>query len=106
MKLTIGFFLSSALILSRITALPDENKTQGIQWGPCSFDGLLPIECGNVSVPMDYTDEQGTESLVLQLVRVPATVSQSSGSILLNFGGPGGEARHSLSLVFAEMLMK
>lgn len=106
MKLTKGLFLSSALVLSRAAALPGGNRTGGIAWGPCSFDGLLPIVCGNVSVPMDYTDPQGTESLVLQVVKVPAVASQSRGSILFNFGGPGGEGQRTLATAFAGIFMK
>lgn len=100
--------LSSALLLPSATALNIQNDTKGIQWGPCAHDnGLypLPVVCGNVSVPLDYTNKNSNESLVLQLTRIPAIAGPSKGSILFNFGGPGGEAQQALS-AFAFYAMK
>lgn len=100
--------LPSTLLLSTATALNIQNKTEGIQWGPCAHDEgqyLLPVVCGNVSVPLDYTDKNSTESIVLQLTRIPAVAGPSKGSILFNFGGPGGEAQRTLSN-FAPYAMK
>ena len=92
--------LSSALLLPSATAYKIANGTEGIQWGPCAHDQgqyLLPVVCGNVSVPLDYTNKNSSESLVLQLTKVPALVGPSKGSILFNFGGPGGEAQVTLA---------
>lgn len=100
--------LSSVLLLPSATALNISNGTEGIQWGPCAHDQgkyLLPVLCGNVSVPLDYTAKNLSESLVLQLTRIPAIAGPSKGSILFNFGGPGGEAQKTLS-VFAPYAMK
>jgi hypothetical protein len=47
-------------------------------------------------VPRDYTDPE-SKPLALELLRVPALVQPSNGSILFNFGGPGEAARGTLS---------
>ncbi|MBE3048827.1 hypothetical protein IMZ48_41285, partial [Candidatus Bathyarchaeota archaeon] len=46
-------------------------------------------------VPLDYTDPDG-DTLSLSLAKVPAAKGPSKGSILMNFGGPGGEAIRTL----------
>ncbi|KAF2145297.1 uncharacterized protein K452DRAFT_316367 [Aplosporella prunicola CBS 121167] len=76
-------------------AAPVLNATHGkIQWGPCAedltaLDDTLPIMCGNLSVPLDYSVSNSSKTLKLELVKLPAQSKTSSGSILLNFGGPG-----------------
>ena len=72
--------------------------TQDIAWGHCpEFPGAtLPIECGNLTVPLDYTRPTANETLTLNLIRLPA-LKESKGSILLNFGGPGVAGRVSLA---------
>ena len=52
-------------------------------WRSCGSDA----ECGTVEVPVDWQDPGGA-SLDLALSRYPAS-GQRSGSLLLNFGGPG-----------------
>ena len=73
-----------------------------IQWGPCtdiaaSGERGPPFECGNFTVPLDYTNLHANETLQLRLLRVPAAVQPARGSIQLNFGGPGLESRGSLA---------
>lgn len=100
--------LSAALLLSAATARSLPNGTEDVEWGPCAHDEgqyLLPVVCGNVSVPLDYSAQNSSERLVLQLTRVPALAGPSKGSILFNFGGPGGEAQKTLS-EFAFYAMK
>lgn len=72
-------------------ALPN-NGTQGqeIQWGPCTVKASIPVECGNVTVPLDYSTSNSTATLDIELLRVRATNQPSKGSILYNPGGPGG----------------
>lgn len=71
-----------------------------IRWGDCLDlelgDGSLPVLCGNLTVPLDYTDIGSNKTLRLELVKVPATQGPSKGSILLNFGGPGLSSRQTL----------
>ncbi len=52
-------------------------------WQGCGSDA----ECGTVEVPVDWQDPSGA-TLDLALSRYPAS-GQRSGSLLLNFGGPG-----------------
>ena len=72
-----------------------------IRWGPCNateFNTTLKTECGTLYVPLDYTDKTFDETLELQLLKLPAVIQPSKGSILHNFGGPGEEARHTMIL--------
>ena len=61
-----------------------------IQWGPCKGTAAsAPVECGTLSVPLDYTDAASEKTLDLSLIRTRAKTEKSKGSILFNFGGPG-----------------
>ncbi|MGW3633771.1 alpha/beta hydrolase [Streptomyces sp. NPDC005122] len=62
---------------------------QRITWGACAGDGMpADLQCGKVTVPLDYAHpRKGT--LDVALARYRAT-GASRGSVLLNFGGPGG----------------
>lgn len=93
--------LKLAILLGLSTlgqSAPSRNRHQrrqnssddGIDWADCDIDSaLLPLQCGTLMVPLDYTDENSEERLRLNLVRLPAATSPSKGSILLNAGGPG-----------------
>jgi hypothetical protein len=63
-----------------------------IQWRPCpdgEFNTTIAVQCGTLRVPLDYTLPNSSKTLDLELVKIPATVQPSRGSIQLNFGGPG-----------------
>ncbi|KAH7024596.1 TAP-like protein-domain-containing protein [Microdochium trichocladiopsis] len=62
-----------------------------------------PVDCSTLDVPLDYTDSASDKKLTLQLLRVPAPVQPSKGSVLVNFGGPGFEARNTL-VTYADAL--
>jgi pimeloyl-ACP methyl ester carboxylesterase len=70
---------------------PDLSRFYGqrISWAACEGDGLPgDLQCGKVTVPLDYArPDRGT--LDLALARYRAT-GDRRGSVLLNFGGPGG----------------
>ncbi|MFD3615276.1 alpha/beta hydrolase [Streptomyces sp. NPDC058676] len=62
---------------------------QKVAWSKC--DGVdMPedLQCGKVTVPLDYARPRAG-TLELALARYRAT-GKSRGSVLLNFGGPGG----------------
>ncbi|KAI0873485.1 TAP-like protein-domain-containing protein [Hypoxylon argillaceum] len=84
-----------------------EYPTTSIQWQSCSADinavAALDVDCGTLTVPLDYTAPDSTDTLELSLVRVPAVNKPAKHSILFNFGGPGAEARHTLAEL-ADML--
>ncbi|MEZ5258889.1 MAG: alpha/beta fold hydrolase [Ilumatobacteraceae bacterium] len=62
-----------------------------IDWRDCEDDSLTSVglDCGTLDVPLDY-DDPGADTIELALVRLPATSSSPTGSILFNPGGPGG----------------
>jgi hypothetical protein len=93
---------TSLLLLSVVQGSPTrlhnlQNRGEGIQWGPCNFEtGEVPVQCGKLAVPLDYTDENNCQTIDLDLIKLPATQQPAKGSILLNFGGPGGDGLHNM----------
>lgn len=70
---------------------------QKVTWAACEGDGMpKDLQCGKVTVPLDYGKPNGG-TLDLALARYRATGS-SRGSVLLNFGGPGGAGIPQLAL--------
>ncbi|MFF8971775.1 alpha/beta fold hydrolase [Streptomyces sp. NPDC014995] len=62
---------------------------QKVTWKACEGDGMPDdLQCGKVTVPVDYAHPKAG-SLDLALARYRAT-GEKRGSVLLNFGGPGG----------------
>jgi pimeloyl-ACP methyl ester carboxylesterase len=59
-----------------------EERTGRIEWTPCSR-----VECGSLSVPLDYT-RPGGPHITLALARLPAA-RKRIGVIFTNPGGPG-----------------
>lgn len=91
----------SIIILPLLASVQATYTGPKIRWGPCNtteFSTTLKILCGTLSVPLDYTDKSFGETLELQLLKLPALIQPSKGSILHNFGGPGEEARHTMIL--------
>ncbi|MFF0833300.1 MULTISPECIES: alpha/beta hydrolase [unclassified Streptomyces] len=69
---------------------------QKIAWAACDGAGVpRDLQCGKVTVPLDYA-HPGAGTLDLALARYRAT-GASRGSVLLNFGGPGGSGVHELA---------
>lgn len=78
-----------------------------VSWGPCTDlvrpDGEPPAtpdpaqRCGRLKVPLDYAKPDG-EQLDLALIQVAATdPSRRLGSLVFNFGGPGGSGVDTLA---------
>ncbi|MFI6936218.1 alpha/beta hydrolase [Streptomyces sp. NPDC050287] len=70
---------------------PDLSRfySQQVAWTKCEgVDMPADLQCGKVTVPLDYARPRGP-TLDLALARYRAT-GESRGSVLLNFGGPGG----------------
>lgn len=62
---------------------------QRIRWSACEdMEAPKDLQCGKVTVPLDY-GRPTAKTLDLALARYRAT-GDSRGSVLLNFGGPGG----------------
>ncbi|KAL2795432.1 Alpha/Beta hydrolase protein [Aspergillus keveii] len=91
--------LSYRTLLLPLSLLAAVLASPQISWNPCNeteFPSAIPNDCGTLEVPLDYTDPE-SKPLALELLRVPALVRPSNGSILFNFGGPGEAARGTLS---------
>ncbi|MEC4019963.1 alpha/beta hydrolase [Streptomyces sp. H27-D2] len=70
-------------------------ETTGIRFGRCpSAEGLTaPVQCGTVSVPLDYAEPSGKKiSLTISRARATGTAKKRQGALLYNPGGPGGSA--------------
>ena len=61
-----------------------------VNWAPCpQQNDTTPIQCGTLTVPLDYSDPTSNRTLDLQLAKVSAVKQPRKGSILFNPGGPG-----------------
>ncbi|MFA3873491.1 alpha/beta hydrolase [Streptomyces sp. MMCC 100] len=69
---------------------------QKIKWSACEGTEMpKDLQCGKVTVPVDYARPKG-RTLDVALARYRAT-GDSRGSVLLNFGGPGGSGVNELA---------
>jgi len=116
---------ASVLVLAGCTtAAPDDQgeptetgleqyTEQALEFGPCdpSIAGSQPpvpeivdaaerAECAMLTVPMDYENPEG-ETIELAVARIAATGEERIGSVVLNPGGPGGQATTFAPLVAA-----
>lgn len=80
--------------------------TAGLTFAPCpqlnelittinQVPSLPTFDCGTLTVPLDYTNN-ASGTLDLAVFRVNATQQPSLGSVLMNFGGPGGTGAENL----------
>ncbi|MER8007587.1 alpha/beta hydrolase [Streptomyces sp. NPDC094149] len=70
---------------------------QKIVWSRCKgADAPKDLQCGKVTVPLDYSRPRAG-TLDLALARYRATAKKKRGSVLLNFGGPGGSGVSELA---------
>jgi pimeloyl-ACP methyl ester carboxylesterase len=61
-----------------------------ISWSSCETEGADAFDCATVEVPSDYDEPQG-ETTSIAVTRLPALDQENRiGSVLVNFGGPGG----------------
>ncbi|UXY29769.1 alpha/beta hydrolase [Streptomyces sp. HUAS TT20] len=75
-------------------ALPASLTAQKLAWGGCKATGDSPApnadwRCATLKVPLDWAKPDG-ETIGLALIRAKATGDDRIGSLLFNFGGPGG----------------
>ncbi|MFE6338669.1 alpha/beta fold hydrolase [Streptomyces sp. NPDC057798] len=69
---------------------------QKVAWGKCQgMEAPKDLQCGKITVPLDYADP-AAGTLDLALARYRAT-GKARGSVLLNFGGPGGAGVEQLA---------
>ncbi|MFJ9537894.1 alpha/beta hydrolase [Streptomyces sp. NPDC101225] len=75
-------------------ALPSSLTGQKLAWGRCKATADSPApgndwQCATLRTPLDWSKPQG-ETIGLALIRAKANGGQRIGSLLFNFGGPGG----------------
>ncbi|MDT0342545.1 alpha/beta hydrolase [Streptomyces sp. DSM 44938] len=80
--------------------LPAEFTEQELAWEPCGAptplqgSGAAPApgwECADLTVPLDYADPGNGETIDIAVIRArSAGGSGHLGSLVFNFGGPGG----------------
>ncbi|KUM86899.1 MULTISPECIES: alpha/beta hydrolase [Streptomyces] len=78
---------------------PDLSRFYGqkIRWSKCvGMEAPKDLQCGKVTVPLDYAKPRAG-SLDLALARYRSTARHKRGSVLINFGGPGGAGVPSLA---------
>ena len=92
-----ALFLAATNLLVSVKALPCHKGNlpsawrPTIRWSNCSSDDPVGIQCGFITVPLDYEHrEHGT--LELGMVRLSSTQSPRLGTLFYNPGGPGGAA--------------
>lgn len=83
------FFLGLVALGSATPIITRRSNTSTIEWTTCTDDVPAGIECGQLEVPMDYSNPNGT-TITLGLARLPANGTDKLGSLFLNPGGPGG----------------
>ncbi|MFC8359827.1 alpha/beta hydrolase [Streptomyces griseorubiginosus] len=63
---------------------------QKINWSKCvGMEAPRDLQCGKITVPVDYAHPRAG-TLDLALARYESTARHKRGSVVLNFGGPGG----------------
>ncbi|MBO8185454.1 alpha/beta hydrolase [Streptomyces spirodelae] len=78
-----------------VKAAAADAAARGIEWRHCPAAERLPgfVECGTVSVPVDYARPDGEQiHLTVSRARATGDSDQHLGSLVYNPGGPGGSA--------------
>lgn len=111
-KMLLNSAVTLLCLVTASTALPGPTDGKKIDWQPCPelnknisiLNGVegTPFDCAKLSVPLDYTNVS-SPSLNLDLFRVNATKQPVLGSVLINFGGPGGTGAENLPVLATEM---
>jgi pimeloyl-ACP methyl ester carboxylesterase len=65
--------------------------TPQITWSNCTHSTATGVQCGTISVPLDYADPNGS-TVQLGMVRLLTNSSKRLGTLVYNPGGPGDEA--------------
>ncbi|MGW3285809.1 alpha/beta hydrolase [Streptomyces sp. NPDC001002] len=81
-------------------ALPSSLTAQRLDWGGCkaTADSAAPgsdWQCATLKVPLDWSKPDG-ETIGLALIRGKSRGDKPIGSLLFNFGGPGGSGVSTL----------
>ena len=87
--LTVCAVAGTAVACSSKTEIVMPVDVDPVEWETCDeFAADTTVECGTVTVPLNYGDPDG-ETVDIALLRYPAQSSKPKGVILVNDGGPG-----------------
>ena len=90
MKLITAALLPPIIGTIHLTSAQSTGQNGTVNWAPCPVqNGTTPLQCGSLTVPLDYSNTTSTRTLDLQLIKVSAVNQPRKGSILINPGGPG-----------------
>lgn len=78
----------------------DDDPLGGFQPDPLAWAECGDLDCATLQVPLDWEDVDG-DTLELAVARRPAS-GESTGSVLVNPGGPGASGIDTLDWVFAD----
>lgn len=82
------WIMSALLLLSGLLAAPEPaTAVPPILWRPCPQDAT--VECGSVSVPVDWARPDGARIEIALARRKAADQARRVGSLVFNLGGPG-----------------
>ncbi|MEU8587739.1 alpha/beta hydrolase [Streptomyces sp. NPDC048664] len=88
---------SHAASPTAVSGLPSSLTAQKLRWGRCTGASAPGggWQCATMKVPLDWSKPDG-ETIGLALIRSQATGGRRIGSLLFNFGGPGGSGVSAL----------
>lgn len=98
-----GQLLSFACLLYSVVA-GQELPRPKINWFSCQEKTSIPLICGSLMVPIDYTNASSTSLMRLSMAKLNASKQPKQGTILLNPGGPGQSGRDFLAGEFGAAL--
>src|SRR3569833_3359894 len=94
------FILPFAVAASASVVTYGLNSSRGIRWGDSERLDTKgqPLQCATLPVPLDYTypDSSDRNTLVLDLIRYPATNGTSLGFLMLNISEPSEDGFKSM----------
>ena len=97
-KSAVLSLILSSIAVTAPTEVLNQRESASVKWAACSKDdpraalfatAQVPIDCGTITVPLDWTDPSSNETINVSLVRAPAPQQPAKGTIQMNFGGPG-----------------
>ena len=98
---------STAPAAGGTSALPDSLTSQRLDWGRCKGTADSPApgsdwRCATLRAPLDWSEPAG-ETIGIALIRAKASGGGGKriGSLLFNFGGPGGSGVSTMPLYAA-----
>lgn len=84
---------STLLVIADARSVPSNLYSPSIKWSNCTIPiGSPGFDCGNMEVPIDWTNPSGAKVELGMLRHKASKPSKKVGSLLFNPGGPGDSA--------------